>query len=547
MADSDEQINERYVLESMYESDPRLMFEDQGGEGGGMFMASPHVPEPFFIAMQSSDGETGSTTEGQIEVKHLPPITLNFVFPWDYPSAQAPVFTLTCDWLSRPQLSRLCQRLDGIWEENRENVILYTWFQFLETEAFDFLDVTSPLNLSTVISHLKGRHRKKSHQFNTQLTSSTDVNSLKSEHNTSVSEQSAPHPGPDSAESGCSYSQSHADKCECDSAYSSQTSNTNATCKTEKEEGEKTHLEDGCDPRAKQDVVSVAGLMQKLIEYDKQKQQEEFDRSTVTCVVCFMDVPGFKCVKFVECGHAFCRHCVEGSFRVKIKDGDVKGLTCLMPKCETQAYPYQVKAVVTPEEYDRYDKILLRVTLETMSDVVYCPRRICQSAVIRESSSNMGRCPQCSFVFCTLCKLSYHGPTPCRVKSEELQKLCREYIRANAEKKQFMEKQYGKRTIQRALEEMDSAQWLEQNAKMCPYCGTQIQKKDGCNKMTCTKCRTYFCWLCNEMLSRSNPYGHYSNPGSPCSAKLFEGTEIQNDDDDWWDEEDGEEGGYLIF
>nr|KAG5693733.1 hypothetical protein BaRGS_002116 [Batillaria attramentaria] len=334
--DSDEQINERYVLEAMYESDPRLLFEDQGGE----------------------DGVCGGGKGGLITVKHLLPITLNFVFPWDYPSVQAPIFTLSCDWLSRQQLSKLCQRLDEIWEENRGQVILYTWFQFLEDEAFEYLGITSPLDLSSV-----------------------------------------------------------------------------------------------------------------------------------------------------------------------------------------------VKSVVTAEEYERYDKILLRITLETMSDVVYCPRRVCQSAVICESNSNMGRCPQCSFVFCTLCKLSYHGPTPCRVKSEELQKLCREYTKANSEKKQFMEKQYGKRTIQKALEETDSAQWLEQNAKTCPYCGTQIQKKDGCNKMTCTKCRSYFCWLCNEMLSRSNPYGHYSNPASPCNSLLFEGTGIADEDDEWWDDDDDwdEEDDVLIF
>ena len=56
-----------------------------------------------------------------------------------------------------------------------------------------------------------------------------------------------------------------------------------------------------------------------------------------------------------------------------------------------------------------------------------------------------------------------------------------------------------------------------------------FQKKDGCNKMTCTNCRTFFCWLCQQELSRSNPYSHYQHPTSPCINRLFEGTEIEED------------------
>ena len=37
------------------------------------------------------------------------------------------------------------------------------------------------------------------------------------------------------------------------------------------------------------------------------------------------------------------------------------------------------------------------------------------------------------------------------------------------------------------------------------------QKIDGCNKMTCTKCHTFFCWLCKLVLPRANPYIHYRN------------------------------------
>lgn len=58
-----------------------------------------------------------------------------------------------------------------------------------------------------------------------------------------------------------------------------------------------------------------------------------------------------------------------------------------------------------------------------------------------------------------------------------------------------------------------------------------LQKNDGCNKMTCTNCRTFFCWLCQQELSKSNPYAHYQHPTSFCANRLFEGVPLMEDND----------------
>ena len=70
--------------------------------------------------------------------------------------------------------------------------------------------------------------------------------------------------------------------------------------------------------------------------------------------------------------------------------------------------------------------------------------------------------------------------------------------------------------------------------------------------MTCTKCRCYFCWLCNELVSRSNPYAHFNKPGSQCYNKLFQGVDVedeewQNDwlEDDYW--KDTRAATYILF
>ena len=77
----------------------------------------------------------------------------------------------------------------------------------------------------------------------------------------------------------------------------------------------------------------------------------------------------------------------------------------------------QVKELVSSELFAKYDKLLLQTGLDTMLDIVYCPRPSCQQPVILDRESSMGSCPSCSFVFCALCKLGYHGVSPCTIKA----------------------------------------------------------------------------------------------------------------------------------
>lgn len=55
-----------------------------------------------------------------------------------------------------------------------------------------------------------------------------------------------------------------------------------------------------------------------------------------------------------------------------------------------------------------------RVCSPSSLDVVYCPRRDCASAVIREKSSSAAMCSVCGFAFCIACRRTYHGAGDCR-------------------------------------------------------------------------------------------------------------------------------------
>ena len=290
---------------------------------------------------------------------------------------------------------------------------------------------------------------------------------------------------------------------------------------------------DKADPRAFQDVASYAKLVATIIDYDQQQRETSFNSSCFTCNVCFSEKSGTLCISFHGCRHVYCQECMASYFKVQIEDGAVKAMTCPSHDCDSQALPSQVKQLVTPELFAKYDKFLLQSSLDGMSDVIYCPRPTCLTPVLIEKESSMGVCPGCTFAFCIFCKLAYHGIAPCKlVKPDDIKKLRDEYNAASKDEKVFLEKRYGKNQLRHIFDDLFTSEWLESNAKQCPNCSASIEKLDGCNKMTCTKCRCYFCWMCFAVLSRSNPYLHFNDPKSRCFNRLFEGVEMFDDDDD---------------
>lgn len=50
-----------------------------------------------------------------------------------------------------------------------------------------------------------------------------------------------------------------------------------------------------------------------------------------------------------------------------------------------------------------------------------------------------------------------------------------------------------------AVAEAESVKYVEENCKACPNysCGYRIEKRGGCDHMTCGRCWHQFCWICD--------------------------------------------------
>ncbi|XP_056430897.1 E3 ubiquitin-protein ligase RNF14-like [Hyla sarda] len=264
------------------------------------------------------------------------------------------------------------------------------------------------------------------------------------------------------------------------------------------------------DTRAIQDEQSVSALVKYVLDFNEAQQKKAFDRKLFLCNICFIEKLGSDCTHFKACEHVYCNTCLKEYFEVQIKDGQVHALNCPEPECTSVATPAQVKDLVGEQLFSRYDRLLLQSSLDSMADVVYCPRPSCQTPVMQEPDKTMGICSVCQYAFCVFCRMAFHGLSPCKVTAGKLVELIEEYLTASEERKREMIQRYGQ--IEKAIEQMKNREWLEENSKPCPSCNSPIEKIDGCNKMTCTTCKQYFCWICLKILCQENPYKHFETP-----------------------------------
>lgn len=514
------QDDELLALESIY--DKKVFLVDHNGKNScGWFVAHPFVSMSLNLIC-NRDGK-----QEEVPINYLPPLILHFELVAKYPSSSPPAFLLSASWLTLKQLSNLCSHLEHLWKQNGREVVLFQWTQFLQEETLTFLGINKCLDITSLVTYRirDGKRRM-----------------LKNFHG-SEDEQGTIKPGSTSykqfqcmKKENYVVDQNQGRKISCDQ-YSHEDDVSKVKFRScQRKEFLKPKTTKGYftfDQRAVLERKSRENLFSYLIEYNYYKLQETFDNEWHFCKICLCEKQGQECMTFFTCKHIFCKDCIRSFFEIQIQDGKVRYLSCPEDNCLSQALPNQVKDLVSPELYFRYDRILLNSTLESMSDIIYCPRQYCQFPVMLEVDCNMATCPSCSFVFCVYCKMVYHGISPCQLRLDEKKEIMEKYLNAVGKQKQDLEIRYGRKTLQTLVDNALSEKWIDINSKKCPHCNTSIEKRDGCNKMTCWKCNTYFCWLCMSQLSSTSPYQHFNDLTSPCFDQLFQGMFNPADEDDW--------------
>ena len=174
-----------------------------------------------------------------------------------------------------------------------------------------------------------------------------------------------------------------------------------------------------------------------------------------------------------KCGHAYCSSCWYDSLSVKIKENKLASIKCLDYNCEEKLPDFFIENILKTDNtllkiYQRY-----KLELEIINDPnkKLCPYPNCDSYLEQKNIHNKDVTCLNNHTFCFLCLKKPHGNLPCN--GSDLDKSVVDYA-------------------------------LNNFVKKCPKCKIIIEKNNGCNHITCTKCGYQWCWLCNEQYNENH-------------------------------------------
>jgi len=239
---------------------------------------------------------------------------------------------------------------------------------------------------------------------------------------------------------------------------------------------------------------------------------EKLEREYFDCPVCMDDKASINGSYTLDCNHRICYECIPTLVTIKINSNEVseEQLHCPYENCKCTILEVTVRELCPNEIYQKFlnfrkDRYIFERSIS--GTIRKCPTDRCNyhfeidDTVNSEGVNNSIHfdCPECSQSYCFYCKANNgqvgpgHPQMSCADRIEQLQK-------EEAERKRFAEWQ-----VLNANADESFQKWVrESGSKPCPNCKHVIERNEGCDHMTCLKCKCNFCYRCGKWDS-SNP------------------------------------------
>ncbi|KAI0083599.1 hypothetical protein BDY19DRAFT_1031916 [Irpex rosettiformis] len=216
----------------------------------------------------------------------------------------------------------------------------------------------------------------------------------------------------------------------------------------------------------------------------------------IECACCFSEYPIRKVVQCPD-AHLFCRDCMSSYCETKLGEHDINIICMDQSGCKLAFTEEELKKVLSGKLLELYYRVKQRKEIEAagVENLAECP--FCDYKVIIENpEERLFRCArdECGVVSCRACK-----------KPDHLPKNCEE---AETDKKLD-----ARHTVEEAM--------TQALIRSCPNpgCDKVFTKEAGCNKMTCTNCRTMSCYVCRKVIKG---YEHFNQ--APGNSRITDAT-----------------------
>ncbi|KAI3977413.1 hypothetical protein MKX01_000326 [Papaver californicum] len=208
-----------------------------------------------------------------------------------------------------------------------------------------------------------------------------------------------------------------------------------------------------------------------ILNYNDDKCNVKFRQNLHERCICLSEYAGIKFVS-LPCKHFFCRNCLETYLTMHAKE---------VP-------PGLFKRMLGVKFFEQWESLLFHKTLESLSDLVYCPR--CEMACL-EDEDHLAQCP----------KDRLHVGVQCMTSEEKLKLL---QNRQPVMKTRELTKQQRKEMDM--INQLYNEEGIKRIAKQCPTCLMAISRTEGCNHMRCSRCGQDFCYKCGEAYDKGTYY-----------------------------------------
>ncbi|KAK4620163.1 E3 ubiquitin-protein ligase RNF19B [Fulvia fulva] len=179
-----------------------------------------------------------------------------------------------------------------------------------------------------------------------------------------------------------------------------------------------------------------------------------------------------------DCSHisTTCIACMHTWLSSELSSKGCESLKC--PECPSILDYDAIQLLSSPATFTKYEQLLLRNTLSSLPEFAWCLSPTCKSGQLNIQNGNYMECDTllggCGYQQCLHHRTPWHtGETYTAYDHRVSGAKARE-------------------------DEAATQAILDDISKKCPgkRCGWRIQKSEGCDHMTCKKCKWQFCWEC---------------------------------------------------